>query len=268
MKNELEDIKDGTIEFYAAATKINALLPPVPAQQAMPEWWFKASGTVDKGQKDIGFPDGGTFKKCQPFTDAMRMGYIIPLWQDLSYGHANDSEDDPDIIINWGRGMYPYADTDPSRSGEMESPVGTRNWDGWKEIKGVEEGIYPNASFSFSYPWIIRTPPGYSCYFTSPANDEDPRIRLFTGVVHTDTYFNQVNFFFGIRKGAPLTGIMKKGMPLVQVIPFKREEWTLTTNTIEMDSPEFNHHMNVIYEMSTHIEGGYKKHHGCPVVFK
>ena len=62
--------------------------------------------------------------------------------------------------------------------------------------------------------------------------------------------------------------ILPYGMPVAQIIPFKREEWTLTTNTIEMDAPEFNHHMNVIYEMSTHREGGYKKQHGGPVVFK
>lgn len=268
MKNEMKEIQNSTIEFYASATKIHALPPPVPAQQAMPEWWYKAEQTVNGGLWEDGLPPGGTFKKCQPFTDALRMGYIIPLWQDFAYGHRNNDDDDPDIIMNWGRGVYPFEDQDRTRAGDIEDPVVKKGWDSWKDIEGVEEGIYPDASFSFSNPWIIRTPPGYSCLFTAPINGEDPRLRLFTGVVHTDTYFNYINFFFGIRKGAPLQGFFKKGMPLVQVIPFKREEWTLTTNSIKVDSPEFNHHMNVVREFSTHIEGGYKKHHGCPVVFK
>ena len=270
MKNEMKEIQDSTIEFYAPATRIDALPPPVPAQKAMPEWWLKAQRSLKPNEViwEDGLPSGGTFKKCQPFTDAMRTGYIIPLWQDFSYGLENDDENSPQFLMNWNRGRYPYFETEPSRDGALEVPITRKNWDSWKEIEGVEDGICYDASFSFTNPWIIRTPPGYSCYFTSPVNGEDPRFRLFTGVVNTDTYFNNINFFFGMRKDAPRQGLFKKGMPLVQVIPFKREEWTVVTKKIEIDSPEFNQRMNVIAGISSHIEGGYKKHYGCPVVFK
>ena len=35
-----------------------------------------------------------------------------------------------------------------------------------------------------------------------------------------------------------------------------------------MSNSSMAFNMNVVREFSTLIEGGYKKHHGCPVVFK
>jgi hypothetical protein len=251
------------IEFFAATKVVKTLLPPIPAAQAIPEWWVKAQRTVEgSGDPAIGKTDSQTFKACQPFTDTLRTGYIIPLWQDIAYSDTSEyyGESEPRITINWGRGG--------PVNGTSAPPIETKGWESWEEIAGVGGNLIYGASFSFSNPWVIRTPPGYSCLFTEPLNNENSAIRLFSGIVNTDTYFNNVNFFFGFRKGISTPGILKRGMPLIQVIPFKREEWTYSVNPIEVDGEEYNNRESVINELSSHLTGGYKIHHGCPIKFK
>ena len=85
------------------------------------------------------------------------------------------------------------------------------------------------------FPWKIKTPPGYSCIFTNPLNKNSP-IKIIDGVVDTDS-FHQVNFPFywtgDINK--ELT-IIQKGTPLIQVIPFKRENWKMSVKKSELDT--------------------------------
>ena len=253
------------IEFFANAAIVKTLLPPVPAAAAMPKWWLNAQRSVpNTADVSIGSPDAPTFKVCQPFTDVLRTGYIIPLWQDIAYSDTSEYApmSESRISLNWGRG------TDVVNIDERLKPIETKGWDSWSEIEGVEEGLINGTAFSFISPWTIRTPPGYSCLFTSPLNSEDSRLRLFAGIVNTDTYFNSVNFFFGIRKNTSMPGVFKKGMPLVQVIPFKREEWTSSVTPINMYSEEYNIKQSTIGQLNSHLQNGYKIHHGCPIKFK
>ena len=245
------------IEFFTDPDRYKMLPPPVPASKAMPEWWYKAQGTlVDETEeywREEGRPSQGTFKRCQPFTDALRTGYIIPLWRDIAFANRSFDPDIKNIDLNWGRSPYEEAERKP--------------WASWAGIEGVDK-LIPESSFSLSSPWIIRTPPGYSCYFTAPINGENPHIRLLSGIVNTDTYFNRINFFFGFRENSPAHGIFKRGMPLVQIIPFKREEWTSSINPLMPNTEEVYNYQNVDNGVTSVYTGGYKSQHGCPVKFK
>ena len=55
-------------------------------------------------------------------------------------------------------------------------------------------------------PWIIKTPPGYSCLFTSPLNNNDDRFNIIPGIVDNDifdildfsffmSFFNSTSYF-------------------------------------------------------------------------
>ena len=82
----------------------------------------------------------------------------------------------------------------------------------------------------FSYPkwnntWGITTPPGYSCLFISPLHRETPIIAL-PGIVDTDTYSAPVNFPFVLRD-PKMDGLIPAGTPIIQVIPFKRDSWSM-----------------------------------------
>jgi hypothetical protein len=52
------------------------------------------------------------------------------------------------------------------------------------------------------------------------------RFEIIPGCVDTDTYVNEINFPFILRK-RDKQFLIKKGEPMIQVIPFKRESWKM-----------------------------------------
>ena len=57
-------------------------------------------------------------------------------------------------------------------------------------------------------------------------NRIETRFDIIAGVVDTDTYINTINFPFILNK-RDQQFLIKKGEPMVQVIPFKRESWKM-----------------------------------------
>ena len=70
--------------------------------------------------------------------------------------------------------------------------------------------------------WTIRTAPGWSCLFTAPLNRAHPAIEIIARVVNTDRYASLISFPL-IVTGPDGLYPLEKGMPLVQVIPFRRD---------------------------------------------
>ena len=59
-----------------------------------------------------------------------------------------------------------------------------------------------------------------------PFLDSEERFEIIPGIVDTDVYVNLINFPFILRKRDEQF-LIKKGEPMVQVIPFKRESWKM-----------------------------------------
>ena len=57
-------------------------------------------------------------------------------------------------------------------------------------------------------------------------NRLETRFDIISGVVDTDTYINVINFPFILNK-RDKQFLIKKGEPMVQVIPFKRQSWKM-----------------------------------------
>ena len=77
----------------------------------------------------------------------------------------------------------------------------------------------------FISPWVIKTPPGYSCLFMQPLAIDGEFFTLFPGIVDTDTYDDAINF-----PGYLTTTHNFKieiGEPLMMVFPFKRDSWNM-----------------------------------------
>jgi hypothetical protein len=93
-----------------------------------------------------------------------------------------------------------------------------------------------------SNPWFIKTPPGYSCLFVPPLNNTDDRFSIISGIVDTDTFENEINFPFIINgdKYPTLKTTIRIGTPYVQVIPFKRDNWKMSLNSVEHKKTESN----------------------------
>ena len=81
--------------------------------------------------------------------------------------------------------------------------------------------------------WLVQTETGYSSLFVAPMHGEDSPIKAVPGVIDTDEYPSDGYLSFFVKKG--FKGIIKQGTPIIQVIPFKRDDWESSINK-EKDS--------------------------------
>jgi len=190
---------DKKITFCATDGNMLDVWPhPQPASRVIPEEYKKLKRHA-KG--NLHSP---TVKTCMPFLDSMSMGYIIPFDQDYL---VDPVEND-------------FSVTPANREhGEFGFHNQTQLPEKWHKTTGENAGKFMNK-------WLIKTPPGYSCLFIHPMNRLEERFKIIEGVVDTDNYVNIINFPFILKK-RDKQFLIKKGEPMVQVVPFKRESFKM-----------------------------------------
>jgi hypothetical protein len=216
------------IKFSCDAHLLSAIPSPVPAIKAAPEYFKAVKPQLDNN------PSSGTVKRCVPFLDAMSAGFIIPMWCDV-YVLACNGE----LSINFPPN-FPQAST-----------LGTH---GLAQIPKhpLANKPYGNMPMKWINPWVIETEPGISCIFTPPLNHMEARFKLLDGVVDTDTYYNNINFPF-LWTGGDGEFFIAKGTPLVQVVPFRREEQALEVSATDHDRKQDTHSI-----LGTKLKNGYR----------
>ena len=143
-----------------------------------------------------------TLKTCIPFLDSLTAGYIIPFDQD----YLVDPVENDFSITPANRQVDDFG-----VHNQVQLPKN------WQKVAGENAGKFINK-------WLIKTPPGYSCLFIKPMNRVETRFDIIAGIVDTDDYINTINFPFILNKRDEQF-LIKKGEPMVQVIPFKRDSW-------------------------------------------
>lgn len=192
--------KEPLVIFKCKEDLLGAIPNPVPASEANPKWLRKMA--YKHG------PLLNTVKKCVPFTDAMDMGYILPLWIDLE-------------VVNDGKKVSFRYKSDSV----FDTPIFENHNPKQIEQCPIAKTTYGDQPMKFLSPWLITTPPGWSCMFIQPINHFDGRLHIITGVVDTDKYKANVHFPF-VWADRNFSGVIPQGTPLVQVIPFRRADWT------------------------------------------
>lgn len=193
------------IEFIPIEDSGKNSLEAMPAIKKIPNW-FKRIPPLRKlgGDSTADY----TVKKCTPVLDAFTTGYYLVTKHDLYWSIDEEGQHvcqcDASLVEGGGK------------------PVTMHPFD---QIKDIElSDIYNEYAYKFASPYVIKTPPGYSCIFTHPFNQVSPFYTL-TGVVDTDMHPLAVQFPFLMIKG--FEGKISAGTPIVQIIPFKREEWKM-----------------------------------------
>ena len=218
---------------------------PVPASKIIPDWYKNLESYVG-GEKR---PDGNagttaTAKRCMPIFDAITGGYIISTHTDLFVSQVPDENGKKFVHYEWANfgalGFHPKEQL-------PEHPDGAGH-----EIN------YPK----WSNAWAITTPPGYSCLFISPLHRETPIIVL-PGVVDTDTYNASVNFPFVLRD-PKMDGLIPAGTPIMQVIPFKRDEFQMEIGSNE----EFQQQAKVTNKLRSVFFDSYKRQFRQPKEYR
>jgi len=194
------------IEFHAGGHE--RFPAPYPASHNIPDWYKKLPLEVATPEE----PANRTIKRCAPFLDALTSGYIIPLAGDITF----------------------TTDAQGNLSFDVEATANLVETHGPLQYAGT-----PFASaiiVKFINLWLVKTPPGYSTLFIAPMNRFHSPFIMLSGVVDTDNYYREIHFpaISQIPRNARYE--MKRGTPLMQAIPFAREEWRSVAK--EWDNPQ------------------------------
>lgn len=188
----------------------NILSKPEPATKYIPEWYSKMDLFLD-GDSSYGIaPESNTatnvtMKACSPFLDSLSFGYIWSLPLDL------------EIRKNFNGFKYSFR---WMTEGEFITDHSKNQHPGLPSAFNGNDFV-----MKFSFYYRIKTPPGYSTFFTHPINRNDLPFRTFSGIVDTDTYTGAVQFPFQMMEIKDDIFILSKNTPVCQFFPFKRDNW-------------------------------------------
>lgn len=189
------------IEFHAIPRLFDAIPHPYPASRAVPEW-----------MKNLPMERGGgpTLKRCPPFLEAITAGYIIPTPFDVG------------LTVS-PQGVVSVTCEDMS----MISAHFTAQYEG--------APFENTAVLKFHNPWVIITPADYVCLITAPLNRFELPFMPLTGIVETGDYYREIHIPSVCMLSPGQSATMKRGTPLIQVIPIKREQWSMATSPQDLD---------------------------------
>ena len=182
------------IKFYCDSRKRNVIPEPYQSRKIMPDWYKRLE---NYSNREDGF-EIPTLKRCPPFLDAMTTGWIIPLAADITVKVSDNGAG-----VRW------------------ETPFFDHIFESHNLAQINTHPNVPTVPIKVINHWLIKTPPGWSCLFVPPLNRPDDTFELFSGIVETDKYFEYINFP-GFLKAKEGSFTIKRGHPLMQVIPFKR----------------------------------------------
>jgi hypothetical protein len=217
---------------------IDVIDPIKPAKKYIPEWYKKAEsfigGSMVFGKNGV----NPALKSCIPFMDTLTSGYMAELWTDL---YVEQTEHGP--FVRWPNQskdspiqFTPFEARGPEASHPMPVPNG-----------------YSDIHFTWHNPYLIKVPFGYSVLLTHPLNRYDLPFFTLSGIVDCDTDVlsaGRIPFF--VKEG--FEGVIPKGTPIYQVIPFKRDNWDSEVNP---DLKRMNDKRS--FDIGSVLYGWYKK---------
>jgi hypothetical protein len=185
-----------TKKIVKFGSNLDLAIKPKPSKEYIPEWYKKAP----------------FWKSCSPFLDSFLTGYTLELWQDIEVIKL----DGQNLTIKWD-------ENNPAPINHRDPEV-TNNFP--KAGMDLPTSEYETIHFTWNSPYAMQTPKGYSLLITHPLNRLDLPFTTLSGVIDADVQpisDGALPFFFK----KDFQGVIKKGTPIAQVIPFKRENWEL-----------------------------------------
>lgn len=196
------------IKFYPVP--MSDTPPPVPSKNLIPDWYKDITlYNISNSQQDLqldNYNNGieGTnisLKLCTPTYDAFAAGYCFVLPEDIKVKINEDGRPS----ISWESELFVI-----NRVPEIEMPL---------------PPYYHPISFTFRMMYGVHTPPGTSVLVSHPFNRWDLPFIVPSAIVDSDKKFAPIDIRFFLRRG--FEGIIEKGTPIFQVVPFTREPWSM-----------------------------------------
>lgn len=169
---------------------------PLPIVKTLPKWYKDFPKFVNYENKK--YP---TVKSCMPFFDALTIGYTFTTPCDIEFS------------IQGGKIKHKVLDE------RFENFIGTRDpIPGFANLAG-----YHSEHFHWMPHWAALLPNGYSALYVHPLNRFELPFMSTNGIIDNDKISvpGQIPFFLKEN----FEGVILKDTPIIQIIPFKREDW-------------------------------------------
>jgi hypothetical protein len=232
-----EHVPPKVVKFIAADEWASQNLAiPSPASKELPEWYKETNSYFHGNSFEFSTPgnSANTIKSCMPVLDILSTGWIQKTWCDIYVEKTADGQ----TMIHHSMGNSPIGSKRVETLGNMPIPKG-----------------YVVAAFHWRRPWYVQTPPGHSMLFTHPFYRTDLPFQSISAVIDSDDY--NLNGKVGFLLKEDFTGLIPKGTPMYQMIPFQKDSWV---GVKEKNTPEFKERIDEqTYEISSVFTGGYKK---------
>jgi hypothetical protein len=229
-------IKSQKINFYFDKVLVSELQAPIldlpiPIRNCLPDWYKKADRFIG-GNFDINSAGPNSdLASCVPFLDSLTFGYAITTFSDiLVINHGTTSE------FKWLGNLTPLSMRADNVAPTVPRPAG-----------------YHSTHFAWNNVVGFKLPKGYSALVSHPLNRFDLPFTTLSGIIDADSPIGGGNIPFFIRND--FEGLIPKGTPIAQVIPFKRDNWKR-----EQPNPEYSESARVFNGKARSIlQGFYKK---------
>lgn len=229
--------KEKVLKFIPSGD-INILVSPEPAYKKIPQWYRDLAKHVSSNNLENLDPvndrgaDGSNVstKLCLPFQDAMTLGYMYVLEDDLTV----ELDIDGKPSLSWKKDFM-MIDKRPNVD------------------LAIPDDVHP-IHFGVKMQWFYETPPEYSLLMTMPINRPDLPFWCPSGIVDSDIWGLPAFLPFFIKRN--FQGVIPKGTPVVQMIPIKREPWNLE---VDDTKESLEKHELMSENRRSHITAHYRK---------
>jgi hypothetical protein len=200
------------VKFINTLPKMVGIFPePEPASKNIPNWYKNVESFLNNDQTPVNGHQNITVKRCLAFLDILTSGYIIKTPFDI-YIDTTDGKS----IFDIPEALKPLAE------------LGNKQLIGNHPLEQVpgfpfDKDQYIEYLFRIYPIWVVKTDPGISCLFIQPQHHENSPLFAISAVIDSDGYPSEGLFSFLVKKD--FKGFVKKGTPLVQVIPFARKDY-------------------------------------------
>lgn len=201
--------KKPIIEFSCKEWAIRKHAPILPASKFLPEE-YKNLPTGKACPFDT-FNEATvlSLKLCPAVNNWLSAGYVIPAWADMEINFTETGYEFKTSNLDYQNKTHPES-----------------------QFLGMMDRFNFRHDIKIDSPWHIKTAPGYSMMWV-PLWFHNNNYQAVPAIVDSDRVLNHnpINLMFFERK----TTTIKLGDPLVQIIPFKREEITAVSREYTWD---------------------------------
>jgi len=219
---------------YIYPKMIDIFPEPIPMSKNIPQWYKDQPSYILQENQLV---DGITIKHCQAIFDIITSGYLLLCPVDIEIDTTENNK-----IFKISKD-YEHLKT-PLTGSHASQQISHYPFN---------HKFFVDYIFRVNMTWVVETEKGYSCLFMEPQHQDYIPMHAVSAIIDTDTFMSDGLFSFFVDKG--FKGTIKKGTPLVQVFPFKRDNWIASFNK-SFDLKILNKQRKKVRSLFT---GGYKK---------